>query len=545
MGQSMRWPQRDTPAALRTRYLDEGRWTDDTLGALVERSLSSEPTATINVWSETNEWHGNYAEMLDEARRLVTVLRAEGLEAGDVVAFQLPNWREAVVAFYALAIGGYVLVPIVHIYGAKEVRFILEQCGARAYISPDRYGHVDYLDIIDGAAPGALRDLTLQVVVGEAAESARMRRITWDAVDAASSAAATAIVDPDAVCVLAYTSGTTSEPKGVMHSHRTLLAELDHMRAWITKDAPILMGSPVTHATGMLGAVLAPVTIGQNIHLIDRWDPTRVLDIMIEANVGAGTGAAVFLASVIDHPDFTEDHARRTPRVGLGGAPVPVALGERAANLGITVMRAYGSTEHPSITGSMFDDPAAKRHATDGRAMPGVEIELLDEDGKPVAAGTPGEILSRGPDLCVGYTDRALTERAFDADGWYHTGDMGVLDDDGFLTITDRLNDVIIRGGENISAAEVEQVIMPLDQVAEVAVVAGPDVRLGEHACAFVRLVPGASLTLEDVTAELERVGLARQKWPQELYVVDDFPRTAAGKVRKVDLRARLRAQPA
>ena len=259
-----------------------------------------------------------------------------------------------------------------------------------------------------------------------------------------------------------------------MHSHRTLLAELEHMRAWITKDSPVLMGSPVTHATGMLGAVLAPVTIGQNIHLIDRWGPTRVLDIMIEANVGAGTGAAVFLASVIDHPKFTEDHARRTPRVGLGGAPVPVALGERAANLGITVMRAYGSTEHPSITGSRFDDRAAKRHATDGRAMPGVEIELLDEDGKPVAPGTPGEILSRGPDLCVGYTDHALTERAFDTDGWYRTGDMGVLDDDRFLTKTDRLNDVIIRGGENISAAEVEQVIIPLDQVAEVAVVAGP-----------------------------------------------------------------------
>ena len=185
MDQPTRWLPRDIPAALRKRYLDEGRWTDDTLGALVERSLTTAAEATINVWSETNEWHGNYAEMLDEARRLVTVLRAEGIEAGDVVAFQLPNWREAVVAFYALAIGGYVLVPIVHIYGAKEVRFILEQCGARAYVSPDRYGHVDYLDIVDGAAPDALPDLTLQVVVGEAADSTRVRRITWDAVDAA------------------------------------------------------------------------------------------------------------------------------------------------------------------------------------------------------------------------------------------------------------------------------------------------------------------------------------------------------------------------
>ena len=217
---------------------------------------------------------------------------------------------------------------------------------------------------------------------------------------------------------------------------------------------------------------------------------------------------------------------------------MPVALGERAASHGITIMRAYGSTEHPSITGSMFDDPAAKRHATDGRPMPGVEIRLRDDDGEPVPTGDAGEIWSRGPDLCVGYTDAALTARAFDDDGWYRTGDMGVLDADGFLTITDRLNDVIIRGGENISAAEVEQVIAAMPEIAEVAVVAAPDARLGEHACAVVRLAPGVSaVRLADVTDALGAAGLARQKWPEELLVVDDFPRTATGKIRKVDLR--------
>jgi acyl-CoA synthetase (AMP-forming)/AMP-acid ligase II len=229
-------------------------------------------------------------------------------------------------------------------------------------------------------------------------------------------------------------------------------------------------------------------------------------------------------------------------RVGLGGAPVPVALGERAASYGIKIQRAYGSTEHPSITGSSFDDPAAKRHATDGCALAGVEIRLVDDDGKPVAAGAPGEIWSRGPDLCVGYTDPALTAEAFDDDGWYRTGDMGVLDDDGFLTITDRLNDVIIRGGENISAAEVEQAIVAMDVVADVAVVAARDERLGEHACAFVVLAPDvSSLALADVTAQLAGLGLARQKWPEELRVVGELPRTASGKVRKVDLRALLR----
>ena len=192
----------------------------------------------------------------------------------------------------------------------------------------------------------------------------RVRRVAWDVVDDAAPATAIGTADCDDVCVLAYTSGTTSDPKGVMHSHRTLLAELVHMRSWITPGSPNLMGSPVTHATGMLGAVLAPMELGEDIHLIDRWDPARVLEVMLDADVGAGTGASVFLASILDHPDFTPEHARRIRRVGLGGAPVPVALAERAASHGIAIVRAYGSTEHPSVTGCSFDDPGreASRH---------------------------------------------------------------------------------------------------------------------------------------------------------------------------------------
>ena len=537
---------RTVPAALRERYVAAGWWTDETLGGLVDRSLRGASDAAVQVWSETRPWRGSYAELRTDARRLIATLADAGLEPGDAVAFQLPNWHEAVVAFYGLALGGYVLVPIVHIYGPKEVRFILGESGARAYISADRFGHVDYLDIVDGAGPEELANLQLHIVVAtgddELSES-RVARVAWSVVDEAVPAEPVTGADPDAVCVLAYTSGTTSDPKGVMHSHRTLLAEVVHIMAWITPGAPNLMGSPVTHATGMLGAVLAPMQMGQDIHLIDRWDPTRALAIMLDADIGAGTGASVFLASVIDHPDFTPEHAKRIRRVGLGGAPVPIALAERAASHGIVMVRAYGSTEHPSVTGSSFDDPADKRHGTDGAPMTGVEMRVLDDGGAPVALGQPGEIWSRGPDLSLGYTDAALTAAAFDADGWYRSGDLGVVDADGFLTITDRVKDVIIRGGENISATEVEEAIAALPQVAEIAVVAVPDERLGERACAVVRLVPGVEpIELRDLTDELERIGLARQKWPEELRIVADFPRTASGKVRKVDLRRQLRA---
>ena len=539
-----RWSVRRVPPELERAYIDGGWWTGDTLGALLARQLAAHPASTIAIWSRSRAWRGTYADIDDEARRLVSLLQAMGVQPGEAVAFQLPNWREAVVSFAALALGGYVLVPIVHIYGRKEVAFILEQSGAVAYISPLAYGHVDYGAIVEMAAPASLR---LHVVVGAAEvppSGAGPARIGWAACAERAPASDLPALQPQDVAVLAYTSGTTSDPKGVIHDHRTLLSELRHMKDWITPGMPNLMGSPVTHATGMLGAVLGPLAMGENIHLIDRWDPAHALEVMLKAGIGGGTGASVFLASLLDHPDFTPSHAALIRRVGLGGAPVPIALAERAASHGITLIRAYGSTEHPSTTGCRFDDPANRRHRTDGRAAPGVELRLVDEDGADVPAGTPGEILPRGPDLCLGYTDPALTAAAFDGEGWYHSGDIGVLDERGFLTITDRVKDIIIRGGENISAAEVEQALQTLPGVAEIAVVAAPDERLGEHACAILRMLPGAApVPLADVTARLASLGLARQKWPEELRLVDDFPRTAAGKIRKVDLRAWLRSE--
>jgi acyl-CoA synthetase len=541
---SRRWNVRRVPFDIERLYVDSDWWTNDTLGAMVARQLAAHPASTVAIWSRSRAWRGNYADIDAEARQLVSLLRDMGVQPGDAVAFQLPNWREAVVSFAALVLGGYVLVPIVHIYGRKEVAFILEQTGAVAYISPLAYGHVDYDAIVETAAPASLR---LHVVVGNAevpASSTGLARIGWAACAQRKPANDLPRVRPDEVAVLAYTSGTTSDPKGVIHDHRTMLSELRHMTGYMTPGKPNLMGSPVTHATGMLGAVLGPLAVGQGIHLIDRWDPAHALEVMRKAGIGGGTGASVFLASLLDHPDFTPDHAALMGRVGLGGAPVPIALGDRAASHGIAIIRAYGSTEHPSMTGCQFDDPADRRHRTDGRALPGVELRLVDEDGADVPAGTPGEILSRGPDLCLGYTDPALTAAAFDDEGWYRSGDIGVLDEHGFLTITDRVKDIIIRGGENISAAEVEEALQRLPGVAEIAVVAAPDARLGEHACAIIRMLPGAApVTLPDVTAHLSAVGLARQKWPEGLRVVDDFPRTASGKVRKVDLRAWLRSR--
>lgn len=469
-------------------------------------------------------------------------LRRLGVGPGDVVAFQIPNWAEAAETFYGVTALGATLVPIVHFYGPKELRYILDESRARVLVTADRFGRMDYLAGLEDLRPGLPTLEHVIVVRTDATTPIPSGAHAFEALAGADPIEGPVAVDPDWPAVVGYTSGTTAAPKGVVHTHRSLVFEVGQLaRNMPARDRASLVGAPVAHAIGMLGGLLLPLYHGRDVHLTDAWEPELVLRAMLEADVGSGTGATYFLTSLLDSPSFTPEHAKRMEWVGLGGSPVPEAVGERAAALGIFLTRNYGSTEHPSTTGSKLGDPAEKRHRTDGRALPGVELRLVDPEGRDVGEGSPGEIWSRGPDLCAGYTNAALNE-AFDAEGWYRTGDVGVLDGDGFLTITDRLKDIIIRGGENVSAAEVEDLLQRVPGVAEVAVVAAPDARLGEHGCAILRLREGAAAPdLASLRRHLEAAGLARQKWPEELRVVDDFPRTPSGKIIKAELRRRLR----
>jgi acyl-CoA synthetase (AMP-forming)/AMP-acid ligase II len=399
-------------------------------------------------------------------------------------------------------------------------------------VTADRFGHNDYLaNYADLPAdhPGA----RWLVAAGDPDGDLPPGAVPFGSYLGADPLDAPLPVDPDAPAIIGFTSGTTRDPKGVIHSHRTIGCEtrqLDHM--FPQGGPPMITGAPVGHFIGMLNAFLVPMLRERSVTLIDVWDPAAVLRLMLEENLGVGGGATYFLTSLLDHPDFTPEHLALMPFAGLGGSPVPVAVTQRATDLGIKAFRSYGSTEHPSITGSLMTDPEVKRLTTDGHAMPGVEVRL-DEDG---------QILSRGPDCFVGYIDPALTAEVFDEDGWYRTGDVGVMDDDGYLTITDRISDIIIRGGENISAAEIEELLAGMDQIAEACVVAEPDARLGEHAAAVVRVRDGRSApTLEEMREYLDRAGLTQQKWPEAVYAVDELPRTPSGKVQKFVLRRQLR----
>jgi acyl-CoA synthetase len=510
-------PMRIIPRELAKHYVAQGWWTSETLGAMLARGLEANPGAGFQVHSAQRPWVGSFRDVEDVARRLAAGLQQRGVGPGDVIALQLPNWMEAAAAFWASAFLGAVVVPIVHFYGRKEVSHILTAAKPKVFVTTREFGRMTF-------HPDLARDVPIVALVGEA---------SFDDLLADEPMAGTVDTDAGAPALIAFTSGTTRDPKGVVHSHQTLGFETRQLLANYPPDrGRQLTATPVGHFIGMVGAFLIPVIEGAPIDLADVFDPAAVLALMKSDGITIGGGPPYFVTSLLDHPDCTDDHRRHIKTVGLGGSTVPAAVTRRLADLGVFVFRSYGSTEHPSITGSGRDAPEDKRLYTDGNARPGVEVRLSED----------GEILSRGPDLCLGYTDPALTAKAFDADGWYHTGDVGVLDADGYLTITDRKADVIIRGGENISAVEVEEVLLAMPQVAEAVVVAAPDVRLGERTAAVLRVKPGLAMpTLDEVRAHFERAGVARQKWPEELHEAEDFPRTASGKVQKFRVRQGLR----
>jgi acyl-CoA synthetase len=524
------------PADLARSYVADGYWSDESLGEYVMEGLTDGAAKRVRVLSKTRPWDGTMGDVLDLSRRIASGLRRAGIGEGDVVSFQLPNWLEAAAAFYGAALLGAVVVPIVHFYGPKEVAFILRQARTRFLITTDRFGHQDYLANLEVMRP-SLPDLEAVAVVGQP---------SFDDLIAGEPLDAPAAVDPSAPALVAYTSGTTSDPKGVVHSHRTIVGEVRQLSFMQATRPPLIVGAPVGHGIGILSGLLVPVQRRQPIHLIDVWDPATVLRAVLEDGMGAGSGSTYFLTSLLDHPDCTPAHLELMREVGLGGSPIPSAVAERARSLGLALLRSYGSTEHPSTVGTFPHEPEEKRLYTDGSVLPGVEVRIVDDDGNDLPQGEQGEIWSRGPDRCLGYTDAALTASAFDADGWYRTGDIAVMDPDGYLTITDRKKDIIIRGGENISAAEVEELLAHMPGVAEVAVVAAPDERLGEHGCAYFRMQPGVDAPdLPAVRAHLEQAGLTRQKWPEELRSVEDFPRTPSGKVKKFVLRQELRGESA
>jgi non-ribosomal peptide synthetase component E (peptide arylation enzyme) len=530
-------------AAFVERYRHAGVWLDKTVAEFAADEAEREPDRITHVFEGQACRIG---ELLREAQALAAGLQSRGMARGDVVAFQLPNWREALVIDLACALLGLVVAPIVPIYRDTEVAHMLADSGARAAFFPGSYRGFDYAAMMQRLAP-ALPALRLCCSVrGKAQGVERYEALVGEQVAWRGAPR----VDPNSVKLLLYTSGTTGRPKAVLHSHNTgpvtLRKAFEH---WGQRPGDsVLMASPVTHITGFSYGMELPFVCGTRTVFMERWDAAEAVTLIEREQVSASMGATPFL-----HELLTEAvrQGQRLPSLRLfacGGAEVPQALIRRCAEVleNCRAFRVYGSSEAPLVTlGFVREGTLDLAASTDGEVVH-YEVRIVDDAGQALPVGHDGEICVRGPAMALGYADAEQSAQSFDAEGFFATGDLGRLTADRAIVVTGRKKDLINRGGEKISAKEIEDILHRHPAVYEAAVVAMPHERLGETVCAYVVARSGQALDFAQVQACMASSGVARQKYPERLVLVDSLPRTASGKVQKErlrhDIRERLRA---
>jgi len=442
-----------------------------------------------------------------EVAALAGGLRAAGVRRRDVVAWQAPNWHEVVQLYRACWRLGAVAAPIHHLAGPADVDRMLAMVSPRVWLAPDE---------IRGS-------------------SARFPQLVESGEPVRRSAAR-----PRDLAAVLFTSGSTGGPKAALHTQRGFAYKARVMAAAhrLTPDDRVLMPAPLAHISGLLNAVLLPGVLPMQARLMARWDPEHALRTIEQERITFMIGPPTFFVALMDAPRFRTDRVDSLRLVSSGGAGVTPAFVESAsARLACRVKRTYGSTEAPTITTSTPDDAFERARDTDGRATGAARLRISDPGtGAEVAAGIVGELWLRGPELFVGYSERAQTRAAIDH-GWFRTEDLATVDADGWLTIVGRMKDIIIRGGENISACEVEGILEAHPDVRHAVAVGEPDERLGERVCAFV--VAAHPFDLQACRTWFEQRGVARFKTPERVVQVGDLPLLAAGKPDRAALRAR------
>ncbi len=524
------------------RYTASGQWAGRVITDFLDEVAAATPDKVAAIDSRGRL---TWAELKRLSDRAALGLLELGVRPGDVVSYQLPNWSEFLVLHYAASRIGAVNNPLIPIYREREVGFMVGLARSKVLVVPQQFRGFDYPAMV-GTLRGGWPDLAHVLVVdGPTTDSqtswADFIGTPWEE---RRDPAGFAALRPDAndVTLLIFTSGTTGEPKGVMHTHNTLVAADAPLpdRLGVSEDDVIHMASTFAHLTGFLYGVRLPVQVGGATAVYqDVWDPARFVDLVEEHRISYTSAATPFLADTLGRPDLADRDLSSLRLFACMGAPIPRAIVREARRTlpGLTVLGGWGQSENALVTLGIPGDPEEKLVERDGYPWPGMEIRVVDPAGAALPAGTEGRLQVRGPFLFVGYAERLeLTRESFDGD-WFDTGDVAVIDEDGYLSITGRTKDVIIRGGENIPVAYVENVLYEHPDVVGVAVVGVPDPRLQERACACVVLGEGAELTLDQLKEFLATKGVARQYWPESLQVLPELPSTASGKIQKYRLR--------
>jgi cyclohexanecarboxylate-CoA ligase len=482
----------------------------------------------------------SYGELHELVVRMAALLGRLGVQPGEVVSWQLPNWWEAHVVHHGAILAGAISNPLMPILRERDLRFMLGQARSRVLIVPDTFRGFAFAEMAH-ALQGELPDLEHVLVVRGAQRDPRAFAPLLDG--AVPRARAEPPRRPDDPALLLFTSGTEANPKGAVHSHNTLSYEdrtmIDLYR--LTAEDVVFMASPLPHITGVAYGLHLPCMLGATVVLQDVWDSSMALELIERERCSFTVAATPFLFMLANDCRLQDTDVSSLRVFGCGGADVSADLVRTASErLNTCVVRLYGSTECPTVTAGRCDESLSRRAEYDGPPIGLAEVRCVDEDGTPVPPGEVGELLVRGPELFLGYLDPELP--SVDEEGWFATGDLAIVDDAGYVCIKGRKKDVVMRGGENISVKDVEDLLLAHPTVAEVAIVAMPDPVMVERACAFVVARDGARPTLTELCDYLIGAQLTRQKLPERLQLIHAFPRTPSGKIKKFELREMIRA---
>jgi cyclohexanecarboxylate-CoA ligase len=517
-------------------FREAGYWLDMTVDQFLTEAAAKAPDKVAIVADRADREQApclTYRELVTLADRAASSLVRLGVGRGDIVTVQLPNWWEFVVTAFACCKVGAVMNPVMPILRERELLYILNFCQAKVFIVPRFYRGFEYVAMAQGMRAD-LPHLKHVIVADGDGETGFERMLLSSEADRLPAG-----LRPDDMAVLMFTSGTTGEPKGVMHTSNSLIACCKALSGRFGLDSSdvLLVASPVGHMTGYAAIVLLSVYLGGTMILQDVWEAKRGVGLMAREGVTYTAASTPFLGDICDAVKAGAPQPMSLRSFLCGGAPIPSVLIERAANeLGLTVCSLWGMTEVLSGTLTEPARAAEKSASTDGRSLEGMEVRIVDSEGRPASTGESGRLLVRGAQMFKGYYKRPELQ-TFDSEGWFDSGDLAYMDEDGYIRISGRVKDILIRGGENVPVVEIENLLYKHPAVAAVAVVGFPDARLGERGCAFIVPRTGSRIDLVAVQTYLSEARMAKQFWPERVEVVTELPRTASGKIQKFKLR--------
>ncbi|EIY5671934.1 medium-chain fatty-acid--CoA ligase [Escherichia coli] len=521
----------------RAAYRQQGLWGDASLADYWQQTARAMPDKIAVVDNHGASY--TYSALDHAASCLANWMLAKGIESGDRIAFQLPGWCEFTVIYLACLKIGAVSVPLLPSWREAELVWVLNKCQAKMFFAPTLFKQTRPVDLI---LPLQNQLPQLQQIVGVDKLAPATSSLSLSQIIADNTPLTTAITTHgDELAAVLFTSGTEGLPKGVMLTHNNILAS---ERAYcarlnLTWQDVFMMPAPLGHATGFLHGVTAPFLIGARSVLLDIFTPDACLALLEQQRCTCMLGATPFVYDLLNLLEKQPADLSALRFFLCGGTTIPKKVARECQQRGIKLLSVYGSTESSPHAVVNLDDPLSRFMHTDGYAAAGVEIKVVDDARKTLPPGCEGEEASRGPNVFMGYFDEPeLTARALDEEGWYYSGDLCRMDEAGYIKITGRKKDIIVRGGENISSREVEDILLQHPKIHDACVVAMPDERLGERSCAYVMLkAPHHSLSLEEVVAFFSRKRVAKYKYPEHIVVIEKLPRTASGKIQKFLLR--------